>query len=548
MAQLGRKDEAIAAYDRALKERPAYPEALVNRGMALVDRGKGVDALNDFRRALALRPDYLAARVGAARAHGRLNQVPDALAEIDKVLAIDPVNRDALLVKTNVLRDAERPEEALALDEAMLAQHPDDAAWRISRAFSLAKLKRFDEALAAADAAADIDPKDSEVHLVRGMALSQLGRRDEAWRAFDLAERHGGTGIRLHQARAIALGNMGRHAEAVAVYDRIIEEDPDDAAAHHFRSLALLTQGDYENGWAEHEWRLKAKGFTRTDMLKVAPLWKGEDVTAKKVLLYSEQGAGDTIQFARLAPLVAARGARVSMVVHELLRRLFAANFPDMDVSEDIGLRTGFDYQAPLMSLPHILRVKTPEAIPAAVPYLVADPARVAKWAGRLGPEGFKVGISWQGNNKYAADHFRSVPLKHFAPLAGIPGVRLISVQALWGTEQLQDLPAGMTVETLGEELVNNPDGFREMAAVMAAVDLMIVSDSAPAHLAGALGRPVWVALHDHPDWRWLVGRSDSPWYPTMRLFRQDKVGDWGGVFDRIAAALAAAVRDGGPR
>ena len=272
----------------------------------------------------------------------------------------------------------------------------------------------------------------------------------------------------------------------------------------------------------------------------MAPLWNGEE--GGKVLLYSEQGAGDTIQFVRYAPLVAGLGGRVSMVVHESLRRLFAANFPDMDVSDDIGMRSGFDYQAPLMSLPHIFGTHSEAAIPHDVPYLTADPERVAKWGARLGGEGFKIGISWQGNSDYPSDQFRSIPLRCFAPLADVPGVRLISVQALWGLDQLQDLPAGMAVETLGEELVNNPDGFREMAAVIANLDLMIVSDSAPAHLAGALGRPVWVGLGKHPDWRWLTERTDSPWYPTMRLFRQSVRGDWAGVFAEIAAVLGEDV------
>ena len=200
------------------------------------------------------------------------------------------------------------------------------------------------------------------------------------------------------------------------------------------------------------------------------------------------------------------------------------------------------------MSLPHIFRTHSEAEIPADVPYLAADPERVAKWAARLGSDGFKVGIGWQGNADYPGDHFRSIPLKQFAPLAQVPGVRLISVQALWGLEQLEDLPAGMTVETLGEELTNNPDGFREMAAVIANLDLMILSDSAPAHLAGALGRPVWVALAKRPDWRWQAGRSDSPWYPTMRLFRQAEAGDWAGVFAAIAAALAERAAGGAVR
>ncbi len=540
---LGRPDEAIGAYDLALKVQPAYPEALVNRGMVRVGRRKSVEALDDFRRALALRPGHTAAHIGAANALGKLNQVAEAMVEIDKVLAVEPENRDALLTKGTILRETDHAEEALAVADVLLARDPADASALVGRAYALVKLKRSAEAVDASVVAIARAAKNAEAHLVHGMALCQLGRFDEAWKALDLAERLGGSGPLLLQTRAIALGDAGRLDEALATFDRILADDPDDMAARYYRSLIFLTRGEYEKGWAEHEARLTFPTFPRQELLKIAPLWKGEDIKAKKVLLYSEQGAGDTIQFVRFAREVAARGARVSMVVHESLRRLFAANFDDMDVSSDIGLRSGFDYQAPLMSLPHILGMTSEADIPCDAPYLAADRERTAKWAARLGREGFKVGIGWKGNSKYSGDQFRSISLRHFAPLTEVPGVRLISVQAIYGLDQLRDIPAGMAVETLGEEFVNNPDGFREMAAVMANLDLMIVSDSAPAHLAGALGRPIWVALRDYPDWRWLTERTDSPWYPTMRLFRQRAAGDWAGVFEEIAAALDEEVQ-----
>ena len=539
LRDLGRAGEAVTAYDRALAVQPAYPEALVNRGMALLGRGKAVDALTDFRRALALRPGYLAAHVGAAGAYGRVNQVAEALAEADKVLAVDADNRDALLAKAAILRGADRAEEALAIVDQMLARDPEDTGFLVSRAYALEKLKRFGDMLAAADGAVASAPKDPEAHLARGMALSGLGRFEAASKALDLAERLGGFGPSLHHTRAFAFVQMGRHDDALAAYDSALTENPNDVLAHYYRSLVFLERGDYEAGWAAHEWRLKGTKFARPDLLKLAPPWQGEDIRGKKVLLYSEQGAGDAIEFVRYAPLVAARGGRVSMVVHESLRRLFAANFPDMDVVSDVGMRTGFDYQAALMSLPHIFRTRSEADIPRSVPYLAADPERIAKWAARLGDKRFRVGISWQGNSEYPADQVRSIPVRYFAPLSRVGGVRLISVQALWGLDQLQDLPPGMTVETLGEELANNPDGFREMAAVIANLDLMIVSDSAPAHLAGALGRPVWVALAKQADWRWMADRPDSPWYPTMRLFRQAEAGDWAGLFVEIAKALA---------
>jgi len=203
-----------------------------------------------------------------------------------------------------------------------------------------------------------------------------------------------------------------------------------------------------------------------------------------------------------------------------------------------------FDFQIPMLSLPHVLGTEV-DTVPAAVPYLSADPQARGFWGERIGAAGFRVGIVWQGNPGYRYDRRRSVPLRHYAALAAVPGVRLISLQAVHGLDQLQGLPAGMNVETLGEKITANPDGVSEIAAAMASLDLIVSSDTAMAHLAGALGRPVWVALSDDPDWRWLFGRDDSPWYPTMRLFRQPVRDEWGGVFAAMAAALKARIAGG---
>ncbi|MCR4282694.1 MAG: hypothetical protein NUV72_06680, partial [Bauldia sp.] len=273
----------------------------------------------------------------------------------------------------------------------------------------------------------------------------------------------------------------------------------------------------------------------------LAPLWRGENLEGTKLLVYAEQGHGDTIQFTRYLPEIAERGGTLTLLVQEPLRRLYEANFPGIDVTRSLGMRSGFDYQISLMSLPFVFGT-TLETIPQNVPYLHADPARAEKWRERIGVDGFRVGIAWQGNPTYGRDRDRSIRVGEFAPLTAVNGVRLISLQWSGGAEQLKSLPGGMRVETLGEEIENNPDGFREVAAVMANLDLLIMSDTGPAHLAGALGRPVWVALNDRPDWRWMRQGSASPWYPTMRLFRQKTTGDWPGVFAEMAEELRRLV------
>ena len=547
LRDLERTDEAIAAYGAALKRQPSFPEALVNRGTLLLGKGNDLQALQDFQRAVALRPRYVEAQVGLADAHRRLRRFGEALAAIDAALDIEPGNRTSLLARGGILYAEERFEDALAVTDDLLARDPQDISALLARGHALFKLWRLDEALAAAAAAVKLAPKDYEGHALRAVLLGQLGRFEEQWEALAAAERLGASGFVFNLGRAIALSNAQRFEEAIDAYDRALTDEPNDATCHRYRSFANLAKGNLAEGWQEHEWRIKIRGNSRPDCLNAAPMWAGEDITGKKILLHSEQGHGDTIQFVRYAPLVAGRGARVSLVVHESLRRLFAANFPDMDVGDTLGMRAGFDYQAPLMSLPHILGTTSEAAIPHEVPYLVADEARIAKWRDRLGAHGFRVGINWQGNPVYAADRDRSIALRHFAPLTRVAGVRLISLQAQNGLDQLNDLPAGMTVETLGEEIVSNPDGFREMAAVMANLDLLVTSDSAPAHLAGAMARPVWVALPACADWRWMAGRDDSPWYPTMKLVRQKTLGDWASLFDGVAVALAdAAARKAG--
>ncbi|MEJ0096688.1 MAG: glycosyltransferase family 9 protein [Bauldia sp.] len=339
----------------------------------------------------------------------------------------------------------------------------------------------------------------------------------------------------------MALTLRGDPGAALADFARVLELEPDNGLAHYNRALVRIAIGDWQDAWAEHEWRLTARAHVHNTYAKLAPTWRGEPLAGRRLLVYGEQGHGDTLQFVRYLRLIESSGAAITLVVQSATRRLLAANFPGVDVTEAVGLRSGFDYQVSLMSLPAVFST-TLESVPAEVPYLAAEAERVARWRERLGGQGFRVGIVWQGSRGYLRDSERSIPLAEYAPLAAVPGVRLISVQSMAGLEQLDSLPPGMQVERLGEEIENNPDGFREVAAVMANLDLLVMSDTGPTHLAGALGRPGWLALSRHPDWRWMREREDTPWYPTMRLFRQETRGDWAGVFARMAGELGTVV------
>jgi tetratricopeptide (TPR) repeat protein len=534
---LDRPEEAVDAYTKALAQRPDFAEALLNRGLARNALRQWLQALADFNKALRYRPGYAAANTGRAEAYRGLNDLAAALGAIDAAVNADPDNADAALMRAEVLLAAERHDEALAVADAIIARDLGSNRAHVARAQALRELKRHDEALAAAKEAVTLAPAFADAQIALGLALSGVGRLEESLAAFDAAERLGASVASYTHARAVAIGMLGDPAEAMPWFDRAVELDPDSAALRYNRAFACLTLGRFEEGWAEHEWRLKKREHGHAQMRELAPQWRGENLAGKKLLIYAEQGHGDSIQFTRYLPLVAERGGAITLTVQEPLRRLYEENFPEIDVTANLGMRTGFDYQISLMSLPMVFGT-TREAIPQNIPYLTAEAARAAKWRERVGGDGFKVGIVWQGNPKYPADRLRSFKPTEFAPLRRVAGVRLISLQWTGGADHPTGLGDGLAMETLGEEIVNNPDGFREVAAVMANLDLLVMSDTGPAHLAGALGRPVWVALTRRPDWRWMQEGTTTPWYPTMRLFRQRTQGDWPGVFAEITGEL----------
>jgi hypothetical protein len=290
-----------------------------------------------------------------------------------------------------------------------------------------------------------------------------------------------------------------------------------------------------EQGWTDYEWRFKCKRFGSLPPFH-APLWDGSPLEGRTILIHAEGGLGDTLQFIRYAPLVHRRGGRVILVCQPPLVRL-------LSLSRGLGVERllaqgdplpEYDVHASLLSLPGLLGT-TLESVPTDVPYLDAEPQLVESWRRRLGSyPGFKVGIAWQGNPKHCGDRFRSSPLVQFAPVARVPGVHLLSLQKGAGREQLPALQGRFPVTDLGSHLGD----FLDTAAVMKSLDLVISVDTAIAHMAGALGIPVWVALPFAPDWRWLLDREDSPWYPTMRLLRQTRPSWWEDVFHRIAEAL----------
>jgi tetratricopeptide (TPR) repeat protein len=457
--------------------------------------------------------------VAAARA----GDFVGAQALLAECLARTPGHAEALNAQGIVQQRLGRPEAAVELHARAAALKPGYGAAHANLGAALAALGHVAEALAAYDAAAAADPANAECHYNCGILLQGRGRMAEAADCYARALARRPAYPEARNNLGIALRELGRLDAAIASYRAALAQAPANAEAHHNLGMALLEAGDLEEGWREHEWRL-AVGVT-PPRHTARPRWQGGDVAGKTVLVWAEQGFGDTINFARYLPLLAARGARVLFEAHRPLLRLFAG-MAGVDLLPFGEPPPPFDMQVPLLSLPLLCGTRTLADIPAAVPYLDADPALVAVWRRRF--EGLPrplVGFAWAGNPEQKNDRNRSIPFEVAARLERAGGT-CVSLQV--GRDAGRLAGAFDAAPFLAD--------FAETAAAMRALDLVVTVDTSVAHLAGALGVPVWTMLCFAPDWRYLRDREDCPWYPGMRLFRQGAPGDWDGVLERVGA------------
>ena len=430
-----------------------------------------------------------------------------------------------------------RYEEALAALSAALKTQSKSASARSNRGQVFMALGQHKEALADFDRALAADPALVEALSGRGHALVCLERHQEAIASFDKALALRPTHFGSHYNRGIVLHMLNRYAEAVDSYQRALALRPDHADAHWNDSLARLALGDFAEGWKKFEWRWQTSDRKRPGLKFPMPLWVGDQsIDGKSILLYSEQGLGDTIQFARYVPMVTERGAKAVLAVHSELKQLLSSIPGTATVFGENELLPAVDLQCPLLSLPRAFHT-TIETIPTNIPYIAPDDAAVAQWAQRLPQTAMpRVGLVWSGGPTHENDRRRSLTLAQIAPLLANPNIFFYSLNPGIGESDVAALGKYANVLHVGSQFRD----FSDTAAVVSLIDLVVTVDTAVAHLAGAMGRPVWIMLTYSPDWRWAIDRDRSSWYPTARLFRQIAAGDWASVIARVQRELTA--------
>jgi tetratricopeptide (TPR) repeat protein len=533
LRQRGRLSEAIESYQCAIELRPESADQYNNLADALQEAGRLEEAIAAYRRALVLQPAFVEVSYNLATALQESGRVEEAIEAYRLTLRLAPSLAEAHMMLGNALGAAGRPEDAINAYHDAIRLRPDYAEAFHNLGLAMFARRRYEEAVAAALRATELRADFPEAFRALGCAYERCGRMFEAVAMYRKAlvlrptypEAYNSLGWNYYQSAKLP--------EAISALETALAQRPEHAEARLSRAMLLLSQGDFERGLPEYEARWEASKRSATRGFP-QPVWDGGDLHGKTILLHAEQGLGDVIQFCRYVPLIRARGGRVVVRCWRPLKRLFTGQLDIEDVCTDKELPPPFDTHCPIASLPRMFQTRL-ETIPANVPYLGVDQSLVEWWRQRLAgdPPGLRVGLVWAGDPDHSNDHLRSAALATFAPLASVPGVCFYSLQSGPGAEQALNPPAGMTIRFFD-------DGVGDMAstaALMQNLALVIAVDTSAGHLAGAIGRPVWLLLHLVPDWRWMLGRADTPWYPTMRLFRQTRLGDW-------SAPVAAMVRE----
>ncbi len=566
--QAGRFPEAERLYRGLLASNPRNPDALHLLGLLLVRLGQPRLAVGYLERAVAVSPPVATFHLSLGDAYRTLHRYPEAIRAFRRSIRCNPSVPEAYtrlasaLVKNeqyDEARDAagaalrlqpdcaeahstlglallsnKQPGEAERCFRLAISLRPDFAEAHNNLGISLTYQRLFEDAVSAFEKAIELQPGYLEAHRNLGTVLLQLDRSADGLHAFERALELSPS-IDSLAALANAQRACGMLREASESCRRALEINPESPKARFVMSTIRLLEGDWEQGWRDYEYRRKfwkLQDRTRPDG-STASFWDGSPLASQTILLYAEQGLGDTLQFVRYAALVREAGGRVLLQCQKPLRPVLETVGAEAVFSEEDTLPP-FDLAIPLPSLPAAFHTRV-ETTPNTVPYLSADPRLVERWRQRLpGGDVLKVGVVWGGNPDHSADRTRSFHPRELAPLASVPGVALFSLQKGFHASELAEVPGGLRITSLEDESTTMAD----TAAILRNLDLLISIDSMPVHLAGALGVRVWTLLAHAPDWRWLLGREDTPWYPTMRLFRQPAPGDWRGVMKAVTENL----------
>ena len=531
--QQGRFAEAEKLYREVLQQTPRRFDVLYLLGLVAIATNRHVRGIDLISKSIKQNPNFPPAHCSRGIALAAIKRHTEALADFDRATTLDPRFAEAFYARGITLRDLMRDEDAVASFSQTVALNPRDAEAFNNLGCTLNSLKRYTEALNNLDKAIALRPLFAEAYCNRGNSLLGLKRPSDALISYDKALAFRPNLPEAHCNRGDALHELNRLQDALASFDNALALRPDFAEAHFGKSLILLTLGHYDTGFKIHEWRKQRLGATVRSFSR--PLWLGEtDIAGQTLFIHPELFLGDMIQFCRYAVLAERRGAKVVLASQRSLHQLLKTLSPTITLLEEQDEPVHYDWHCPLMSLPLAFGTTT-TSVPAPICYLYAEQEQTARWKQRIGDQGFKVGICWQGSaTSVEAD--RAFHVSNFFEISRYPGLRLISLQAGAGVEQLAGRPDGMKVEdfSVGGGLLP----FADVAAIMQNLDLIITCDTVTAHLAGALGRPTWVALKQVPDWRWGLHADTTPWYPTLRLFRQASRQEWTSVFSKMHAVL----------
>ncbi|HEY1684761.1 MAG TPA: tetratricopeptide repeat protein [Tepidisphaeraceae bacterium] len=497
LQKMGQLDQAIAAYQRASTAGLNSAEFYNTLGTALILAGRPDEAITAIQQAIARQPDFADAFYNLALALKDKKELDQGIGACQKALALRPNFPQAWNNLGIMLLEQKQHEAAINAFRHLVALCPDDADALHRLALALAKKGKHDEAIALCRQASELDPQSADIF----------------------------------HSLAVMLTDTMHLEEAAAAARQAISLEPDHVEAHMIYATLCLLTGKLREGWQEYAWRLKRDEFAQQKY--VGPEWSGDPLQARTILLYSEQGYGDALQFIRYVPLVAERGGQIVVRCRLPLKRLFELSMQAVRVVTFEEPLPDFDLHCSLMSLPRVLETDLSN-IPARIPYLFADSQQIATWRTRLAKlsDKPKIGLAWRGASEHANDHNRSIALKQLAPLAEQLHVQFVNLNKNNRAGEINDATFPII------DWTNELHDFADTAALVANLDLVISVDTAVAHLAGAMGKPVWMLLPYLPDWRWMLEREDSPWYPTMRLFRQNVRGDWEGVIRRISDAL----------